>query len=144
MKKVFTPLTQPNRGIFDMDYSRSNSAELRRIAQAEGKHLYFTGKPCKNGHDAGRYTASGHCSICASEKASRSHKKARHGEKGDEVRAKANAYRAEWRKRPEVQEMLSRKGKKRNGLSLIESDGRSSRALTPRITRQFVLASRAG
>ena len=36
----------------------------RKVAAAAGLNKYFTGKECKNGHLAERYTASGSCSQC--------------------------------------------------------------------------------
>lgn len=38
--------------------------ETRAAAAAAGRTQYFTGKPCKNGHLAARYTQSGTCSTC--------------------------------------------------------------------------------
>jgi hypothetical protein len=37
---------------------------LRQDAMAQGKSVYFTGKPCKNGHIVQRYTTSGGCLEC--------------------------------------------------------------------------------
>lgn len=37
----------------------------RAAAHAAGERYYFTGKPCKSGHVAKRYTQTGVCSICA-------------------------------------------------------------------------------
>lgn len=36
----------------------------RKKAMEKGLKRYFTGKPCKHGHVAERYTVSRHCSIC--------------------------------------------------------------------------------
>jgi len=36
----------------------------RASARAAGAITYFTGKPCKNGHVSGRYTASANCVSC--------------------------------------------------------------------------------
>jgi hypothetical protein len=36
----------------------------RQQAMASGESLYNTGKPCRNGHVADRYTASGACKAC--------------------------------------------------------------------------------
>lgn len=36
----------------------------RKDAVAAGSRKYFTGKPCKHGHIAERYTDSGTCSVC--------------------------------------------------------------------------------
>lgn len=38
----------------------------RRQARAEGLPMYFTGKPCKYGHKAERYTSNSICSDCRS------------------------------------------------------------------------------
>ena len=37
---------------------------LRGDAMAQGKSVYFTGKPCKKGHIVQRYTTSGGCLEC--------------------------------------------------------------------------------
>lgn len=37
----------------------------RRLALAAGLPTYWNGKPCKHGHDIGRYTSSGACVECA-------------------------------------------------------------------------------
>ncbi len=39
----------------------------RKAAKAAGERFYETGKPCRNGHIAKRYTGSGACSVCAVE-----------------------------------------------------------------------------
>lgn len=40
---------------------------MKRMAAAKlGKLLYYTGKPCKHGHIAARYTSSGSCTQCLS------------------------------------------------------------------------------
>lgn len=36
----------------------------RAEAKQKGLNKYYTGQPCKNGHDAYRYTQSGTCSKC--------------------------------------------------------------------------------
>lgn len=41
----------------------------RAEAKAQGLGKYFTGKPCKNGHTAYRYTLTGYCCTCSSIKA---------------------------------------------------------------------------
>ncbi len=43
----------------------------RAAAAASGATQYFTGKPCKNGHTAYRYTQSGTCSTCISQATTR-------------------------------------------------------------------------
>jgi hypothetical protein len=43
----------------------------RREAKALGLDKYNTGKPCRNGHLADRYTSSGACLICHKETAIR-------------------------------------------------------------------------
>lgn len=40
----------------------------RKEAKAQGLGKYFTGKPCKNGHVAERYTLTGYCCTCSSNK----------------------------------------------------------------------------
>jgi hypothetical protein len=39
----------------------------RKAAKANGRRLYFTGKPCRYGHIAPRRTDSGQCVACARE-----------------------------------------------------------------------------
>lgn len=39
-------------------------AITRKEALLRGEDTYRTGKPCKNGHNAKRYTLSGTCSVC--------------------------------------------------------------------------------
>lgn len=39
----------------------------RKEAIERGSMTYFTGKPCRNGHRAYRYTSSGACSKCIAE-----------------------------------------------------------------------------
>jgi hypothetical protein len=39
----------------------------RKAAKANGRRLYFTGKPCPKGHIAPRRTDSGQCVECARE-----------------------------------------------------------------------------
>lgn len=40
----------------------------RATATARGEVVYFTGRPCKHGHVANRYTKTGLCSECAKER----------------------------------------------------------------------------
>ena len=42
----------------------------RKEAIAHGLKRYFTGKPCKHGHVADRYSSTGHCECCAKDGAS--------------------------------------------------------------------------
>ena len=42
----------------------ANISAERTEAKREGKSFYFTGKPCKYGHVAERYTLSGGCREC--------------------------------------------------------------------------------
>jgi len=37
---------------------------LRNSAISTGKTVYYTGKPCKNGHVVQRYTSNGACLEC--------------------------------------------------------------------------------
>ena len=43
---------------------RKKQLTLRQDAISQGKSVYFTGKPCKNGHIDQRYTSSGGCLEC--------------------------------------------------------------------------------
>lgn len=49
----------------------------REAAKAAGNRFYNTGKPCKNGHVAKRYTGTGLCSACATANTLRCQKKGR-------------------------------------------------------------------
>ena len=60
-------------------------ATTRKEALKRGARTYRTGKLCKNGHDAPRYTLSGACSECISES------KIREREMFHKNRAKADA-----------------------------------------------------
>jgi hypothetical protein len=40
----------------------------REAAKASGAVWYYTGVPCRRGHTAMRYTRSGHCAGCLSNK----------------------------------------------------------------------------
>ncbi|EIZ8816807.1 hypothetical protein ACVZJR_003940 [Cronobacter sakazakii] len=48
---------------------------MKRITQAEaldkGLTRYYTGRPCTHGHDSQRYTISGECVQCNTERAKR-------------------------------------------------------------------------
>lgn len=44
---------------------------VRDLAAKAGQVTYSTGKPCKNGHSAERYTSSGHCVQCIRQSAGR-------------------------------------------------------------------------
>lgn len=94
-----------------MTYSRSSAGELRRIALAEGKTHFNTGKPCKHGHECARYAKDGHCIECVAIATGRINKAKRHGPNGDAWRAQALAARNIWLQRPDVKEMLAVKGK---------------------------------
>ncbi len=45
-----------------------NPVPERTAAKAAGERHYETGKPCKNGHIAKRYTSSGICVVCDAER----------------------------------------------------------------------------
>lgn len=47
----------------------------RRTARAAGVKRYFTGKPCKYGHVAERFTSTGNCIACEGAPARKSYKK---------------------------------------------------------------------
>lgn len=44
--------------------SKSNLPKTRAEAKAAGAPQYYTGKPCKQGHDAPKFTCSGSCTEC--------------------------------------------------------------------------------
>lgn len=45
--------------------TRNTLCRSRAEALANGAHTYFTGRPCKHGHIAARYTQGYDCSVCA-------------------------------------------------------------------------------
>lgn len=45
----------------------------KREAKAHGEKYYFTGKPCKHGHIAKRWTHNGVCEICCKEAGAKWH-----------------------------------------------------------------------
>lgn len=47
----------------------------RQQAAQKGLHRYYTGKPCRNGHDAERYTSTGSCVVCSRENVNAYHKR---------------------------------------------------------------------
>ncbi|WP_261531239.1 HNH endonuclease [Burkholderia multivorans] len=77
----------------------------RDAAKASGLPRYFTGKPCKHGHLAPRYTSSTTCVICqhAATQALRAKNPERtrrqNAETRERTREKRNAYHREWMKR---------------------------------------------
>lgn len=50
-----------------MTKSTHDAPGPRAKAIAAGEPKYFTGKPCRNGHTAERYTMDGYCVTCRSE-----------------------------------------------------------------------------
>lgn len=75
------------RGIREPD---EGMPKTRAIAKQSGVKVYFTGKPCLNGHIAVRITSSGKCTQCDSEK-----KKKAYAENPDKARKRALKWAAE-------------------------------------------------
>ena len=82
----------------------------RAEAREQGLTKYFTGKPCKNGHIAERYTKTCECSKCIYERTKKYTSTERGREKKKELasawgknnRDKVNSYRQKWiNKNPE-------------------------------------------
>ena len=48
------------------DRMATNKCKTRKEAVAAGETFYYTGRPCKNGHDGPRYAKNGICAACAS------------------------------------------------------------------------------
>ena len=71
-------------------------ATPRKDAQAAGAVKYSTGKPCKHGHVAPRYTSNGLCVTCAVDVNRKSRKKCR-TERPVEVRQQQSVRVARWR-----------------------------------------------
>lgn len=55
-----------NQNIFHNKYSQYPATAVR--ARQLGEMYFFTGKPCKRGHIALKYSSSGNCALCISEK----------------------------------------------------------------------------
>lgn len=64
----------------------------RKEAKAVGSKHYYTGKPCKRGHIAPRWTCSRRCLKCGEEERERAYS-------SEEGLKKYRKYSAEWRKR---------------------------------------------
>jgi len=58
------------------------------VRQASTK--YYTGKPCKNGHIAPRYTLSSTCTMCLSAHVDRVRKALKRAKKAAQKRSKMN------------------------------------------------------
>jgi hypothetical protein len=71
----------------------STEAASRKSALVAGGTFYFTGKPCKHGHVAERYSHNGDCVVCARLRAGRWKKT-----------PKGKAYQAEYRHTPKMWE----------------------------------------
>jgi len=67
----------------------------RAEARAKGLNTYFTGRPCRNGHNSYRYTTSGSCAECVNgDRAGEydPHKQARKGAKALLVQVRVRAF----------------------------------------------------
>ena len=70
-------------------------------AKAGGLYLYYTGKPCRNGHDSPRYTSSGGCAQCIKEKAEAAkeeksrYDRDRYKKSAEQVKQRMRRWRAE-------------------------------------------------
>jgi hypothetical protein len=69
----------------------------RKSARAAGRPFYFTGKPCKHGHLADRYSHNGNCVVCTRLRVAQWKKT-----------GKGKAYQAEYRRTPKMRERLRR------------------------------------
>lgn len=69
-------------------------------ARANGLYLYYTGRPCRNGHDSPRYTSSGGCAACLKTKAEASkalkakYDKERYSQSSERVKQRMRNWRA--------------------------------------------------
>jgi hypothetical protein len=63
-------------------------SSIRAVALRKGKKFYSTGKPCKNGHVAMRFTVNGSCVKCQDEIAEQ-----RNIEKREQIRTRAVSKR---------------------------------------------------
>jgi hypothetical protein len=64
-----------------------------KAARERGLPRYFTGKPCKLGHVAERFSSNGECVVCATLRAARWRKT-----------AKGNAYQRQYNQTPKMRE----------------------------------------
>lgn len=58
---------------FNTESRNSSKVISCKDAKAEGLSRYFTGKPCKRGHVAERYTRTGNCIQCDNERCNNSY-----------------------------------------------------------------------
>jgi hypothetical protein len=72
----------------------------RKSARAVGQTFYFTGKSCKHGHVAGRYSHNGACVVCNRLRAAQWKKT-----------AKGRKYRNEWQNKRRAQQRAERAAK---------------------------------
>jgi hypothetical protein len=72
----------------------------RASARAAGQTFYFTGKPCKHGHVAKRYSHNGECVVCARLRAARWNKT-----------VKGRKSRNEWQNKKRAQQRAERAAK---------------------------------
>jgi hypothetical protein len=72
----------------------------RKSARAAGQTFYFTGKPCKRGHVAERYSHNAECVVCALLRAAQWKKT-----------AKGRKYRNEWQNKRRAQQRAERAAK---------------------------------
>ena len=87
----------------------------RTAARAQSAPVYSTGKPCRNGHDSHRYTATGLCVACKAAKdrrfverypdAKRENAAAWYAANREQGQATRNAYHARRKEDPEYQAM---------------------------------------
>lgn len=61
----------------------------REAAAAAGKTRFYTGKPCRSGHDAERYVSSGACCTCTLEAAKTTADRIRGARRDHRARARA-------------------------------------------------------
>jgi len=79
---------------------------LRKEAITNNMKTYFTGKHCKHGHIAERYTKTGNCSVCHS-----TYKKSHYQQNLDEYKERAKKFSEE---NPGYRTVTMRKWRKKN------------------------------
>lgn len=88
----------------------------RMEARAAGRVKYFSGKSCKHGHRARRYTSNGLCTVCAQIVNKRNdHRVRAHPVFGPRLRKKQREQNAAWRKaNPKRARYLARKNSRKH------------------------------
>jgi hypothetical protein len=80
----------------------------RKSARAAGQTFYFTGKPCKRGHVAERYSHNAECVVCALLRAAQWKKTAKGKAYQAEAREHRLKYQRKWQSKRRAQQRAER------------------------------------